>query len=114
MNEEINYKGLDKLDAMEIAMTQKITAKEFSKIKREIENAVLVMEIKKSQSGGKKAMYDINARVDAPALVLHAEHSGWELEITLHKTFDSLKMEIEHKFAKKETKKIKERRVRQY
>lgn len=114
MNEEINYRGLDRLDAMEIAITQKITFKEFSKIKRKIDNAVLVIDIKKNQSGGKKAMYDIKARVEAPALVLHAEHSGWELEITLHKTFDNLKTEIEHKFTKKETKKIKERRVRQY
>ncbi len=98
--DEITYKGLDRLEAMEVATIQKISGREFDKIKRNFDKASLVVGVKKINAEGKRSKYEINARVDAPSLVLHAEHSDWELQRVLHRTFENLKTEFEHKFKK--------------
>jgi len=101
---EINYKRLDKLDDFEIALVHKISEREFGKVKRNLANASLVVDIKKINREGRRAAYEVKARVDAPSLVLHGEHTDWELQRALHRTFDNLKNEIERKFNKKKVK----------
>ncbi len=99
--EEITYKGLDRLEAVEVTTIQRISGREFSKIKRNFgDKAFLILGVKKINCEGRRSKYEINARVDAPCLVLHAEHSDWELQRVLHRTFDNLKVEFEHKFKK--------------
>ncbi len=102
--DEITYRNLDRLDAAEIAAVQRICPREFEKIKRNFSNASLVVDIKKINRDGKKAAYEVNARIDAPSTKLHAKHSDWELQRALHRIFDNLKMEVEHKFKKREVK----------
>lgn len=102
--DKITYINLDKLDAVEIATVQRISSREFGKIGRDFADASLVVDIKRINKAGKRALYEITARIDAPSIKLYAEHSDWELQRALHRTFDNLKMEVEHKFKKKEVK----------
>jgi hypothetical protein len=104
MMDEITYRGIDSLDAVEKATMERICPKEFSKIKRSLTTGSLIIDVKKLNKAGKRVVYNIKARVDAPSIKLYAEHSDWELQRVLHRTFDNLKMEVEHKFKKKEVK----------
>jgi len=99
--EEINYIGLDKLDAWDIANVQRVSSREFGKLKRNFSDASLIVNIKKINKKGKRSTYEVNARIDAPSVKCYAEHSDRELQRALHRIFDSLKMEVEHKFKKK-------------
>lgn len=102
--DEINYRNLDRLDALEIATVQRISSREFEKIKRNFTDASLVVDIKKINKQGKRASYEVKARIDIPSVKLYAEHTDWELQRALHRTFDNLKVEVEHKFKKREVK----------
>jgi hypothetical protein len=98
--DEIVYRGLNKLEAIEVATIQRIAAKEFGKLKRGLGDASLVLDVKKINKAGKRATYEARARVDMPSIRLQAEHSDWELQRALHRMFENLKVEVEHKFKK--------------
>lgn len=99
--DEVTYRGLDSLDAVEKATLERICPKEFSKIKRDLPSSSLIVDIKKMNKEGKRVVYNIKARVDAPSIKLYAEHSDWELQRVIHRTFENLKVEVQHKFKKK-------------
>ncbi len=112
--DELVYRHLDKLDAFEKATVERICPREFDKVKRPLPTSCLVVDIKKINSGGKRATYEVKLRVDAPSVKLYADHSDWELQRALHRAFDNLKMEVEHKFKKVKSKIVNERRVRKF
>lgn len=98
---EVEYKDVSKLDFDERAVIQGVCEREFKKIKRSVANACLVVCVKKiNAKGGKdrRATYEAVLKVDAPSVVLHAEHSDWELQRALHRAFDNLKKQVDHKF----------------
>ncbi|MBU4502636.1 MAG: hypothetical protein KKA79_08620 [Nanoarchaeota archaeon] len=99
MVEKITYKGLRKLDAMEISTIYNLTEKNFPKIQRHFSNASLTIDIKKAAVAGTRARYTILLRLAAPTkIMLSAEHTDWDLTRAIHRAFDNVKNEAKHRF----------------
>lgn len=99
MEQNIIYNGLKKLDSFEISTLQTLVGRFFPKVQRNFSNASLSVDIKKDDVAGTRARYTVLLRVLAPnKTILSAEHTDWELQRAVHRAFDSIKNEAEHKF----------------
>ncbi|MDP6641822.1 MAG: hypothetical protein QGF74_00360 [Candidatus Nanoarchaeia archaeon] len=98
--ENITYVGLKKLDEDEIEVINKLTERFYPKINREFDSVNLTVDVKKYDPTGKRGKYSIHLRIDHPNIknILSAKEFDWDLATSLHKTFDNLMSEIEHKF----------------
>ncbi|MBI2667429.1 hypothetical protein HYX17_01515 [Candidatus Woesearchaeota archaeon] len=108
--ENISYLGLKKLDDLEIMTINRLTERFYSRINKEFEDSSLTIDIKKYKSTGKRSKYSIHLRINHPSIknILAAKQYDWDLATALHKTFDNILNEIEHK-SKKES--IKRKRL---
>ena len=108
----INFVGIRKLDDFEISLLEDLTGKFYSKVNRRFEDIMLTLDIKKYNATGKRKKYSIHLRADHPDInnrVLSAKHFDWDLATALHKTFDSLLSEMDHKTEKLASKIAKKR-----
>lgn len=99
--ERISYIGLKKLNAPEIEIVRSITSKEYSRILRSFKDANLIIEIKEHDAAGKAGKakkYSIHMKVESPNCILTAEQADWDIARALHKTFNNLKNEINHRY----------------
>ncbi len=96
--EQITYVGLKSLDSFEISTVQTIVGRCFPKIQRHFSNATLTVNIKIADVTGKRKRYTVFLRVSAPRNVLSVEHTDWELQRAVHRAFDGLENEAQHKF----------------
>ena len=90
----IRFIGLKKLTDAQQASVNKISAKYYTKIARSLKKEVDIdIQIKLEDVEGKRERFKIRIRVDQP--------SDWDLNRTLHKAFEAILHELEHKFKTK-------------
>jgi len=106
--EGIQIIGIDKLqDDLEKSTVNKLSAEYYEKIKRAINNEVLMtVHIKEHTKGGTRKKSDIRVKVAfASNKVVEAQESDWDLARTLHKVFKNIERELQHKFKTDDTRK---------
>lgn len=105
----VNKKGL--IDP-EIAVIEEITSKFAEKLnisyyKKSINvDPKLFVNVKKHASKPKENMrsnYSVHVKLEAPSILFSAHESDWDLKLALHKTFENLVSEVEHKFKDEKT-----------
>lgn len=98
--EVIQFIGIDNLEPLELADVQKISTKEFEKIKRVVKNITsLVVQVKTYKKEGNKKKYSIHLRCSSPTKVFESCRAhDWELARAVHNAFDNLKTQIKHTF----------------
>lgn len=100
--EKIRVKGIEHLDENQKFAFDKTVANESEKLKRLIKNNfILSINIKIYETSGKtnKAKkYSLNAELKAPTLMFDASYADWDFNKCLHKIFQKLCSEVEHKF----------------
>jgi len=98
----IKYKGLRRLNTLQIQEVKALTETEFKKIKYDFKDSDIFVDVKKQEKTGNRFKFSFHIRVESPSTILTAEQADWDVMKALHKTFDNLKTEVTHKF-KKET-----------
>ncbi len=95
----ISYVGLKKLRPLEIKQVEQISRQNFTKIQRNFNNSDLIIHIKKNDEHG-KVRFSVNLKLDDDSIhnVLTANESDWDLQRVMHKVFDNLNNELNHKF----------------
>ena len=98
--EPIQIIGIKDLDEMEVELVNRISNKYYNKIKREINSLItLVVHIKSYKKQGVRKKYAIHVKVIAPTRMFVSTKSvDWNLETSLHDSFDDLKKAIQHSF----------------
>ncbi len=102
----ISYIGLKNLRPLQIKEVEEISEKNFDKIKRDFKDASLVVYVKKQDRIG-KPMFSINLRLEDASIrnILLAKETDWDLPRVMHKVFNNLTNEINHKFRRDVTRK---------
>lgn len=95
----IQFKGLVNFTTLEEATIKKLTREYYDKLLRDIKDALLVIDLKKYENQGKRTKYAFHSRVESgKTLVLVTKASDWDLRRTLHKLFQKLERELQHKY----------------
>lgn len=91
--------GIDEIeDEFEKATINKLANEYYGKIERGINNITSVtLHIKKHSKGGKTKKWDMRVRVNAPTKIFEAQESDWDLARSLHKVFNNIERELQHK-----------------
>ena len=98
----IKYIGLKKLTDVQQASTIKISNKYYEKIARSIKKEVdISLQIKLEDVEGKRERFHIRIQVDQPSRLLSSHAAEWDLNMALHKAYEAVLHEIEHKFKTK-------------
>ena len=96
-----------KLSDSELSRVQEISEKYYGKLDvdyyKRLKNFELQMlvEVKKHDAKMKEGMackYSIHARINAPATIVSSHHADWDLNKALHKAFQNMTNELNHKF----------------
>lgn len=97
--EQLQITGLDSLNDFEKATLNKLANEYYPKIQRAIKNITsLVVHIKSESKGGKRKRYIVKIRAIAPTRVFESSAEKWDLAMALHKSFEEILHEIEHRF----------------
>lgn len=96
--EPVQIIGMEEInDKFEKATIDKICNEYHEKIQRVLKDiASVTLHIKKHTKGG-KAKWDMRVRVNAPSNMFEAQESDWDLARALHKVFQNIEREIQHK-----------------
>lgn len=98
----IRFIGLKKLSDAQQASVNKISGKYYTKIARSLKKEVDIdIQIKLEDVEGKRERFKIRIRVDQPSFLANAQAIDWDLNRTLHKAFEAILHELEHKFKTK-------------
>lgn len=99
-NSIISYVGLDGVEEDDKEAIMEITEKYFPKIQRLVKNMMeLVVHIKKHNKEGHRIKWDTRVRLEAPGHVFDStKASEWELEASLHKSFQDVESQIQHRY----------------
>ena len=98
----IRFIGLKKLNDGQQAAINKISNKYYQKIARNLKKDVDVdLQVKIDDTAGKRERFTIKIRIDQPSVLINANSSDWDLNKALHKAFEAVLREIEHKFKSK-------------
>ncbi|MSR86398.1 hypothetical protein EXS74_03305 [Candidatus Woesearchaeota archaeon] len=100
----IIYNRLKDLNVVETQEVKRLSEQTFEKVKRDLFDCKLIVDIHKFEKAGARAKYSIHYRVEHPSTLLTAEETDWDLAKALHKASDNLLEEVRKK-AKKETRK---------
>lgn len=100
----IIYNRLKDLNVAEIQEVKRQSEQAFDKVKRDLFDCKMIVDVHKFEKAGARAKYSIHFRVEHPTIILTAEEADWELVKALHKGSDNLLEEVRKK-ARKETKK---------
>ena len=96
--EIIQFIGVKDLDEPEQALVNKLATEHHAKIKRALRNITsLVVHIKQYSKTGKEHKYSIHVRAIAPTRIFESTASEWDLAKSLHKAFNEIEHEIQHK-----------------
>ena len=96
--EPIQIMGIDELEGDEREVINRLINEHYNKIKRSLnEITSITVHIKQHSKGGKRKKSDVRVRVDAPSQIFEAQESDWDLARTLHKVFENIQREMEHK-----------------
>lgn len=95
----IQFMGLKEFDEKEEEIIRNLSAEYYEKLLRDITNAKLVLDLKKYKKDGEKAKYAFHSRVESgKSLALVSKASDWDIKRTLHKLFQKLEHELQHKY----------------
>ncbi len=100
--EKIKYVGIDELSIEENEMIKRLSEEYLPKIERAIRTDVsLVVHVKTHHETGKRKQYEFIVRTISTAKTFEASCSEWDLAGSLHKAFQKLEKEIEHRYRDK-------------
>ena len=98
MIEEIQYRGVDKLNEDEKIVLNKLSSEYHEKVQRSLKNITsLQIDIKLYKKLGGKRKYDVHVKAVAPTTIFSASYTDWDFARTLHKVFNKIENEIAHK-----------------
>ncbi|MBT3985035.1 hypothetical protein HOD38_03850 [archaeon] len=100
---DISYKGLRRLNTLQIQYVKNLSEQEFKKIRRDFKDCTMFVDVKKQEKAGNRFKFSYHIRVESPNTILTAKQSDWDALKALHKVFDNLKSEVTHKFKKEAT-----------
>ncbi len=104
--ENIQFDGLNNLNAEEQRIAEKIASHHYPKIQRALKNITkLVVHVKThkahapGQDAPKAKKFSVHVHVHAPTKTIRSSSAhDWHLEKSLHKAFKDVQREIEHAF----------------
>lgn len=99
--EQIQFVGMNDLEPTDQYTVQKICAENYNKIKRGLKNSLsLIVHIKCYEKEGGKKKYSIHIRCLSPSKIMieSCRSHDWELARAIHKAFEDIKNQINHKF----------------
>lgn len=98
--EAIQYIGIDQLDDTEKQVLDKLSAEYYEKIQRMLKNETsIVIHVKEYEKQGSRKKYSLHVRAIAPTVIFESSNaSDWDLARTLHKAFNDIEKQIEHRF----------------
>jgi len=99
----INIKALeqDELDTLD-----RISKEHEIKIKRYAPKSKIIIQLKKHNDTGSRVRYSAHCRLEAARVLLTSQADDWDFARTLHKVFQKLEKELEHKFKRSEQNKL--------
>ncbi len=101
---EILFKGIDALNEEERRIADKVSKHHYPKIQRGIKNVTsLVVHIKTHKdskgSSEQRKKFSVHVHVNAPTKIIKSSKAhDWDLARSLHKAFNEVQMQIDHKF----------------
>lgn len=95
---EYSFVGLKDFDEAEQEKIKLLTKESCVRIDMDLPTSTLILQIKKHAAKGKRVNYSVHARVNAPSYLLEAKADDWDLATVLHKVFDKVMHQIQHKF----------------
>lgn len=97
--DDLQVIGMENLDEFEKGIINKLANEYYPKIQRAIKNMTsIVLHINAHSKGGKRKRYTIKIRAVAPTRVFESSAEKWDLATALHKAFEEILHEIEHRF----------------
>ena len=108
---EVSYIGINELEGFEKPTLNKLVDEYSKKISRDIQNGKIIMTIKKYKKAGNRVKYSLHCRIDSPNIIAVATASDWDFPRTLHKVFNKVRSEIEHKFKTEGKEKYNTKRI---
>lgn len=100
-HELIQFVGVNKLDAEQQALVSKLSTESFEKFTRLLKNIEqMIVHIKSYEQEGKRKKFSLHVRLKAPtmAVIESCKSHDFDLARALHKAFDDIRAQIEHKF----------------
>jgi ribosome-associated translation inhibitor RaiA len=96
--EEIQIIGIDEIGDEDKDIVNKLANEYYEKLKRAIKNEISVrIHIKEHSKAGKRHKSDIRVQLIAPTRRFDAQESDWDLARTLHKVFENIERQLQHK-----------------
>ena len=97
--EPIQIIGIDEIKGeVERETINKIVNEYYEKIQRALHNITsITLHVKQHSKGGKTHKWDMRIRVIAPTRAIEAQERDWDLARALHKVFNNIERELEHK-----------------
>ena len=96
--EPIQIIGIDEISDEDKGIVNKLANEYYGKIRRTLNNEVSVkLHIKQHSKTGNKHKSDIRVKVVAPTKVFEAQESDWDLARTLHRVFNNIERQLEHR-----------------
>jgi len=100
-HELIQFIGVNDLNSEQQALVSKLSTESFEKFTRLLKNIEqMVVHIKSYEKEGQKKKYSLHVRLKAPtmAVIESCKSHDFDLARALHKAFDDIRVQIEHKF----------------
>ena len=96
--EPIQIKGIDELNDEEKNLVNTLANEYYGKIQRELKIATSIsLHVKQHSKTGNRHKSDIRVKVIAPTKIFEAQESDWDMARTLHKVFNNIERQIEHR-----------------
>ena len=91
--------GFDVLEERDKKDFEKLFNEYSVKIQRKLKNiSSFAIHLKEYEKDGLRKKFSVPVRVVAPTRIFEADAANWDFKRTLHKVFNKLEQEIEHKF----------------
>ena len=100
VDDHITILRFDELSSVEQGITRQLAARLYSRVEHYAQDPLLIVEVKKQEKDGKVVKYAVHSRVRAPTIIASVRQADWDLARALHKTFENLLNELEHKYKK--------------
>ncbi|MEM4246820.1 MAG: hypothetical protein QXR48_04135 [Candidatus Woesearchaeota archaeon] len=100
-HELIQFVGVNELDAEQQALVSKLSTENFEKFTRLLKNIEqMTVHIKSYEQEGQRKKFSLHVRLKAPtmAIIESCKSHDFDLARALHKAFDDIRAQIEHKF----------------
>ncbi len=100
-HEMIQFVGVNELNAEEQELVSRLSTESYEKFTRILKNIEqMVVHIKTYENEGQKKKFALHIRVKAPtsAIIESCKSHDFDLARALHKAFDDIRVQIEHKF----------------